>query len=182
MAFDPNKKYSNELPPGSYLLAMVKFERRAGKRPPYVPYMNCSFRVIDGPAKGRQFFSSVCIDESNNGAMARLSAYCKACGVTQAFELSDDAAFGDAFMHKPFKASVKRSTSGDYVNNDIEKYETKLTQREIDIGDAYWNKIQDEADEGRNAGSTSDDFAGGGGDDFGGGLPPEDDIPFGDQF
>jgi hypothetical protein len=189
MAFDPNKKYSNALPAGSYLLAMVKFERKNGRKPPYHPYMNCTFLVIDGPSKGRKFFSMIGLDESNDGAMGRLSLYCKACGVTQAFELSDDEAFSDAFMHKPFKAEVKQTQNGDYTNNDIQRYELNLTRREVEIGDAYWNKVQDEAD-GRAGAGGNDDFAGGDGGDFsdsGGGddsfdfgaNAADDDIPFG---
>ncbi len=188
MAFDPNKKYSSALPAGTYLLAMVKFERKQGRNPPHMPYMNCTFLVIDGPAKNRKFFSMIGLDESNDGAMGRLSLYCKACGVTQAFELSDDEAFSDAFMHKPFKANVEMRQNGDYTNNDIKRYELNLTRREVEVGDAYWNKVQDEA-EGRGGGDdpfdgrNGDDSVEGGGatdDSFEFGANVDDDIPFGD--
>jgi hypothetical protein len=181
--FDPNKTYASDaLPSGSYLLAMVGFERKESTQKRGSFYMRARFRVLTGPSKGKSFFSSVGIDIRNPGIAGRLGLYCKAVAVKEAFDVDSDDDFRDAFMGKPFKATVKQTRNGQYTNNDIERFVLELTDAENDAADEWWEKWCAQHEGGGDAGG--DDWSP---DDYvdatqsGGGTrqrSSDDDIPF----
>lgn len=185
--FDPNKHKGGgyeALPAGTYLIAMISYERKQSKQGK--PYLRAKFAVAAGRAKGKTFYSSVSIDMGNDGAMSRLSLYCQAVGVTEAFDLDSDRAIERALLGKPFGAQVTQEQSGQYVNNDIKRFVLELPPAMVQAGEAWWqdwiNKHSDPAGDGDDW--SADDFAGGGGSTSGGGFSDDDgfggdpDIPF----
>jgi len=156
-SFDPNKKYSDtdSLGAGRYLIALAQFERKTA-RASGAPYMRCRFKVIHGPRKGVSFFTSVSLDTTKSGAMVRLQRWCHAVGVTEAFDLDSDAAFGRAFMAKAFRAQVKTVQSGEYTNNEIERYlDESLSDAEIEAAEETWSAYASKRDD---AGDYGDEY------------------------
>jgi len=183
--FDPTKHQSDDfqnLAAGLYLVAMTKFERKQAQKSGQ-DYLRATFKVIHGRSKGQVFFSSVGLDVSNPGTATRLGLYCRAVGVTEAFDLSSDRAIGRALLGKPFKAQIKVTTNGQYVNNDVQKYVFELTTDEQIAGEEWWSEWVAKAAENEDSG----DFEDGDGDGFdqayGTGAPNrsddgDSDIPF----
>lgn len=158
---------SSDLPSGEFLLALRWFERRTSKK--NTPYLRCKYVVIHGPKAGAEFFANLSIDTHNEGAAGRLSVFCAAVGVSEAFSLADDDALRRLFVDKPFKARVSRKVNGEYVNHDIERYLLKVSDAERKLMDG-WVLDQQEAEAmGERRGSGQ----GSGGGDF-----ADDDIPF----
>lgn len=158
-----------DLPSGEYLLALRWFERRTSKKDK--PYLRAKYEIVHGPKAGKDFFSNLSIDTGNEGAAGRLSVYCTAVGVEEAFSLADDDALKRLFVGKPFKARIARTENGQYTNYDIERYVLKVSDAERRLMDA-WVLDQQEAEAmGERRGSGSGGKSGG--NDF-----VDDDIPF----
>lgn len=182
-SFDPKEqreKNKNEgVPAGEYLIVMRGFERKTAKQSGK-DYLRCRFQVIAGPAKGKSFFDSVSLDTDNSGSMFRLSLLAEQCGQTEAFDLDLDAELRKAFIGKPFKARVKRTTENGYTNNGIERYVTGkgISDREREMMEIWAMEKQEEDDMGQGDGGPPlrDE------DEFGGSSRssgrPDDDIPF----
>jgi len=167
--FDPSKAEPGEaaLPSGEYLLAMISFERKFG-RESRRPYIRAKFKAFSGPCKGRTFFAAVGVDLTSPGIRSRLALYCKCVGQSEPWDPEDDRQFGDVFLGKPFKASVKTTQNGDYTNNDIARFLPELSAREEAACDAFWTDWVD-----RQEGKASDGFSDDEGDD-----DDADAIPF----
>jgi hypothetical protein len=158
MAFDPKKKYADSFPAGTFLLAMVNFKRREGTSngKPY-KMRSCGFQVVHGPMKKRMFFDTLGMDESNDQAMARVARLCGAIEQVETFDLQDDAAFGAVFLGRPFKATVKTETKGQYTNTSIVKIED-MTRAESDACDAWWDDWCQRADQRGDASGADTSF------------------------
>ena len=143
--------------------------------------------MIAGAAKNKSFFDNISLDVSNQGAAFRLSMLCEQCGVTEAFELDNEAELRSKLCGRPFKARVKREFSNGYTNNGIERY----------LGDKISDGDRSTMEEWVAAQADNQEWSGGGGggfrhdddvpppgdeDDFGApsgrGRRPDDDIPF----
>lgn len=171
--FDPNqhKKPADQpqgVPPSDYLLAITYLKRNFAKTDGK-PYLRAKFQVIYGPLKGQEFYDSISLDLTNQGAMFRLALLSEQCGVTQAFDLDNDDEIKERLMRRPFKARVKRSVSGQYTNNGIERYITDPTPQEVHAMQV-WHMEDEErrASGGGSSGSDSRDAP----------PPGDDDIPF----
>lgn len=182
--FDPKKARAeggknDGLPPGEYLIAIKRFERKtskAGKK-----YLHCLFHVIAGAAKKRTFFENLSLDMANAGAMTRLSLLAEQCGVEGAFDLDEDAEIQKHLVGRPFKARISRTQSGQYTNNGIERYLMGAAVTDRDRA-AMEEWVTAQADEGEWSG-RGDDAPPPDDDDFasnysGGGAKDKDDIPF----
>ena len=182
-----------EVPPNDYLLAMVGFAVRTGRKPPHRNYMNARFRVIHGECSGAEFYCSVGIDVGNQNIANRLGVYCRCIGHDEEFDPSDKADLMRVFLGKPFKAKVSRRENGKYVNNDLERYIPDVSDAERSVMDLFAANFRDteRSDSwGQTGGGTQDPqgdpFAGdghsSGGDPFDAATPPgnpaDDDIPF----
>lgn len=123
------------VPAGEYLLALKSFQRKTSQKGKQ--YLRGRFVVIAGGAAGKGFFDSISLDTDNQGSMFRLSLLAEQCGTTEAFDLDDDGELRAALCGKPFKAKVNRKVENGYTNNGIERYLTKITDREREIMDAW---------------------------------------------
>jgi hypothetical protein len=191
--FDPKNRPAQQdndgVPGGDYLIVLKNFARKtsaAGN-----PYLRARYEVIAGPAKGKQFFDSIGLDVSNSGTAFRLSMFAELVGRTEAFDLENDAELREVFCNRPFKARIKRTVQGQYVNNGIERYvpAKDVSQRENEIM-AIWSMEWDEkhahgggpgGDQGsfdERAPHAADGADGYGGWGSGGGGQADDDIPF----
>lgn len=174
--FDPKnrpKPDNKDLPASDYLLVLKSFERRSAKGS-NKPYLRGRFLIIHGPAKGKSFFDSISLDTDNSGAMFRLSLLSEQCGVTEPFDLDDDNILRAKLCGRPFKATVNRKISGEYVNNGIQRYITKVSDSEREVMERWLIEKQEE-----------DEFNGGGhrdgGNEYGmpdDGVPPPGDDDF----
>ena len=142
--FDPQKaKEQNKnrgIPAGDYLLAIKSFERKTSKRGK--DYLHCRIIVIAGAAAKRSFFDNISLDQTNDGAMFRLSMLSEQCGVEQAFDLDDDRAIRDNLVGRPFKARVSLKHENGYANNGIERYITGDKVTELAIGGLQRGEIE----------------------------------------
>lgn len=72
------------LPAGDYLAAIAKSEKRDAKAGNGGAYINLEFEVMDGPARGRRFWTMLNLWNANaiavEIAQRELSAICHACG------------------------------------------------------------------------------------------------------
>ncbi len=183
---------------GDYILAMTWFERRFGKQSGNA-YLQCCYKVVMGPAKGRTFFSSLGIDTDNSNIAGRLGVYCKCIGRDEPFDLEDDGEIKKVFVGKPFKGKVSKRTRGQYTDNDISRYITTVTDEESAAmrmfakdwedgtsspggwGQSGGGMHPDDPGPGGNADPFAGGASGGGGgsDPFDRDPPPhDDDIPF----
>jgi len=179
-----------EVPPNDYLLSMVGFSLRTGRKPPHIPYLNARYRVIHGEHSGSEFYSSLGIDVANSNIAKRLGVYCRCIGQEDEFDLDDKGDLMRVFLGKPFKAKVSRKEKGQYINNDIERYILSVSDEERSIMRLFEQNFRDteaSGSWGQTGGGTQDPqgdpFAGGSGGsdplnrDPPGGFPT-DDIPF----
>lgn len=125
------------LRPGTYLLALVWFQRREA-RGSGKPYLNCKFEVCGGRLQGKSFFTMMSLDLSKPGTVTRWQIWKDACGIEESgFELGgwddqgasseDQDAEGDdnirrLFQGAPFAAEVRQSTQGQYTNNELGQF------------------------------------------------------------
>jgi len=157
--FDPSKHQNSDfqaLAAGTYVVAMTKYERKTSQKG--TQYLRATFKVVHGRAKGKTFFSSVGLDTSKEGTATRLGLYCRAVGVTKAFDLDNDGALEAAFLGKPFKAQVNQTQNGQYVNNDIQKYVFELTSDEAGAAEDWWADWQAKARDRSDPGGGGDDW------------------------
>jgi hypothetical protein len=155
-----------DLPSGEYFLVLRWFERRTSKK--NTPYLRCKYAIIHGPKAGTEFFANLSIDASNEGAAGRLSVFCAAVGVSEAFSLDDDEALRRLFINKPFKARLSRKADGQYINHDIERYLLKVSDAERKLMDGWVLDEQEAEAMGERRGGSRG----------GGGAFVDDDIPF----
>lgn len=192
--FDPKNRPAptkdDGVPSSDYLIVLKNFSRREAKTDGK-PYLRGRYEIIAGPAKGKTFFDSIGLDVTNAGTAFRLSMFAELCGVNQAFDLDDDQVLRELLCNKPFKARVKRTVQGQYVNNGIERYFPlkDVSQREQEIMNIWameWEEKRQHGgggsggyDEGAPHAAAGDDYGGGYGG-YGGGSSsgPDDDIPF----
>jgi hypothetical protein len=183
---DRPKQDDDGVPGGDYLLVLKNFARKIAQKSG-LPYLRARYEVIAGPAKGKQFFDSIGLDISNSGTALRLSIFAELCGVTESFDLDDDDGLRERLCGKPFKARVKRSISGQYVNNGIERYfqAKDVSQREQEIMNVWAMEWEERGQRGQGSfdggaphAADGDDFGGGGGWGGGGASGTDDDIPF----
>lgn len=188
-----------DVPPNDYLLAMVGFSVKTGKKPPHRDYMNARFRVIHGEYDGAEFYCSVGIDVSNQNIANRLGVYCRCVGHDEEFDPADKGDLSRVFIGKPFKAKVSRRENGQYINNDVNRYILEVSDDERGIMNLFAANFRDTeapnswgqtgggtqdpqgdpfAGDGERGGSGGDPFGGGGGDSGGARNPADDDIPF----
>lgn len=177
--FDPKKApKSSALPASEAIVILQSFTRKVSKT--RKEYLNARWVVIHGPMKKRSFFDNVHLDQSSEGSMRRLSMLCEAMGVTEAFDLDDDAAIRANMVNRPIKVAISQTTSGEYTNNGVSRI-LKPSDAEIEIMQAWAIEAAENA-EWSGASSGGGDSFGGGGGDFGdrGDAPPpaDDDIPF----
>lgn len=181
--FDPKGKYGDGdkgLPAGDFLLAMVSYERRTSKAGG--PMVRARYKVIAGPLKGQSFFASNSISMSSDGAKRRLASYCTAVGQEDPFDPAKDSEFDEAFLGRPFKATITKEINGQYVNNDIKKFHPELGPREQELCDQWWAEWSEKNSNDSFAGGGDDDYEFPGDSDFGGGSGKGskggDNIPF----
>lgn len=161
---------------GTYLLALRWFQRQAAKSG--ADYIRGRFEVIYGPGKGRSFFTNVSLDQDKPGAVTRLAVWCECVGQNEEFDLDSDREIKRVFLHQPFKArvSAKKGRNPGEVFNDIERYETDLTQDERAAVDAILDELEAKGLIGGSDGDYSnEDFGGESGGGGGTGTPPPDD-------
>lgn len=98
------------LPAGEYLAAIVKSEKRDSKSGGG-SYINLEYEVMDGPAKGRRFWSMLNLWNSNAQAVEiaqrELSAICHACGKLRVADTEDLHAI-------PMLVKIKVESSKEY--------------------------------------------------------------------
>lgn len=117
---DAKDQNNRGLPPGDYLLAIRSLERKTSKA--RKPYLQTKIEVIAGPAKGKKFRDGMSLDFGNEGASFRFALLLEQCRVATIDDTDDDNEIRRAVLNKPFKARVKRSFDGDWVNNSVERY------------------------------------------------------------
>lgn len=175
--FDPKKAKEDRpryegIPPNEYLIALRSFDRKTSKTGN--EYLHCKFAVIHGAARGKTFYDNVSLNQSNKGAMYRLSCWAEGCGVEEAFDLDSDEAIRANLVDRPFKARLNRRTENGYVNNGIERYlNDKVTDADREAMNAYVAERAEAAEWGDSGGSAD-------GGNFSDDVPPagDDDIPF----
>ncbi len=129
------------LRPGTYLLALVWFQRREAKSGNGKQYLNCKFEVCGGRFMGKAFFTMVNLDLSRPGTVSRWQVWKDACGIEESgFELGGDGneeedQEGDdnirrLFVGVPFAAEVRQETKGQYTNNDLGQFVFRKTWAE----------------------------------------------------
>lgn len=131
------------VPPNDYLLAMVGFSIRTGKKSPHRNYLNCRYRIIHGDMDGAEFYSSLGIDTSNHNIASRLGVYCRCIGQDEEFDLDDKGDLMRVFLGKPFKAKISRREKGQYVNNDVERYIPSVSDEERGIMRLFEQNFRD---------------------------------------
>lgn len=169
-----NRQQEEGVPAGDYSLALRSFTRKRSAKG--VDYLRGRFEVVAGPGKGGVFFDAIGLDISNAGIAFRLSMLAELCGQTAAFDLDSDQECRAALCNRPFRARVKRSVDGQYINNGIERYipADKYTESELQAMNTWLMEFEEKRDM-HNGG-------GGGGDGYesNDSIPPpsDDDIPF----
>ena len=107
--FNPSDtKYDSQgaatlFPAGTYYLAAAGFVRKKGQKEPHTPYIDVKFVAVGGEYHGKSFWFSVML----SGQMLRkLAHWCRAVGVTEAFDIGSDAEIADRLLSREFKAQV----------------------------------------------------------------------------
>lgn len=158
-----------DVPPNDYLLAMVGFSVRTGRKSGK-PYLNARYRVIHGEQEGAEFYSSLGIDTTNHNIANRLGVFCRCIGQEDEFDLEDKGDLMRVFIGKPFKAKVSRKEQNQYINNDVERYIPTVSDAERSIMRLFERNFRDTESSsgwGQSGGGTrgddpqGDPFAGG---------------------
>lgn len=166
-AFDPKKQSQNRMEvAGEYLLVATRHKRdeaRSGK-----PYTLVSFKIIDGPLKGKSFSERFYLNDESLWKVGRL---CEAVGHEEAFDLDSDQELTKVVCRKPFKARVDLRRDGNGAYPTIAKF---FLPKELSAAEkttaTEW--VANAAVE-----SEQDSGGGGGWDDSDPG-PSDKDIPF----
>lgn len=165
--FDPKKASQNRMEvAGEYLLVAMRHKRdsaRSGK-----PYTLVSFKIIDGPMKGKSFSERVYL---NDESLWKVGRFCEAVGYEDAFDLDDDAVLTKVICRKPFKARVDLRRDGNGAYPQIAKFflPKELSEAEKKIATEWVANaaVEGEQDGGSSGGWDSDDPG-----------PDDKDIPF----
>lgn len=128
----PDREPDVPIAPGDYMLALVWFQRKYGRKG---DYLRCRFQVIAGPLKGQGFYANMGLDLSNRGTSVRWDIYAEYGRRGPAWSLDEDRDIIRVFKGAGFKGRVKRETRGQYINNDIEQitYRRMLSQQEEQV-------------------------------------------------
>lgn len=172
--FDPNAQHgdgrqSGTVPAGEYLIAPVYIDHRTSKTGN--PYVRVRWEVIAGDRAGETFFANVMLFGG------RLAIWCKAIGHLKPFDTSDKRAVGAIFAFKPIKARVRVVENNGYTNNEIERIELDVSDRERRAMEGWVLDLEERramtSSRGGGSGSGSVDPG------FDDAPPPgDDDIPF----
>ena len=123
---------SDQIPSGDYLIRAVWFDRKEnGKKDG--EYLRIKWEILAGPHANTAFFANLSCKVHVDGVASRWRSICKGLGVEESFEVGGekgDKDFARLIKGRPFRARVGRSTSGEYVNYDIQKTYTKDTWSE----------------------------------------------------
>jgi hypothetical protein len=172
----------NHVPSGVYLIALVWFRYRTGRRRGG-EYMATRYEVVDGPHHGDAFWGSMGIDTSQRGTRTRWLAFARAVGVTSKFDPELGEEVGPLFLLEPFRARVSLERRNSRPRNEIVRYFFPPHDQATEATIEAWrrDKLAEWSERGIKRSEWSGrphELEGGGGPSDDDGWPTDDDIPF----
>lgn len=117
--FDPNAfddvEHTFQPPEGKYIVAFTAGDLAVSKMKK-TPYFNAKCTVLDGEHTGKFIFAKVWLTPKTAGIIA---SYCHAMGVEKSFDTTNLEEVREAFLNRPFKASLKIRTNGEYSSLEV---------------------------------------------------------------